>query len=44
MSQEERSTFCDITVSAVLSKEEYIYMCPIPNGFGDRDISLYSAM
>jgi hypothetical protein len=21
----------------------YMYMCPIPNSFGDRDISLYSS-
>jgi hypothetical protein len=27
------------------SKQEivYMYMCPIPNGFSDRDISLYSS-
>jgi hypothetical protein len=28
------------TVS-VLNKIVYVYMCPIPNGFWDRSISLY---
>jgi hypothetical protein len=26
----------------MLSKKVYMYMCPIPNGFRDRAISLYS--
>jgi hypothetical protein len=30
-----------VIVSAILSKEVYMYMCPIPNGFRDRAISLY---
>jgi hypothetical protein len=40
VSQEERSIFCEDTVSAIL-KKVYMYMCPIPNGFRDRAISLY---
>jgi hypothetical protein len=35
-SQKETSVFWKIIVSVILS------MCPIPNGFWDRDISLYS--
>jgi hypothetical protein len=27
----------------ILSKKVYMYMCPIPNGFQDRVISLYSS-
>jgi hypothetical protein len=41
VSQEERSIFWDVIVSAILSKIVYIYMCPIPKGFRDRAISLY---
>jgi hypothetical protein len=26
----------------MLNKKVYMYMCPIPNGFRDRSISLYS--
>jgi hypothetical protein len=39
------SIFWGVTVSAILSKKVYIYiyMCPIPNGFRDRDISLYNS-
>jgi hypothetical protein len=44
VSQEGRSIFCEVTVSAILSKKGYIYMCPIPNGFRDRAISLYSTV
>jgi hypothetical protein len=34
---------CDrqVIVSVILSKKVYMYMCPIPNGFRDRAISLY---
>jgi hypothetical protein len=42
VSQEERSIFWDVIVSAILSKKLYVYMCSIPTGFGDRAISLYS--
>jgi hypothetical protein len=28
---------------AILSKKVYMYMCPIPNSFLDRAISLYSS-
>jgi hypothetical protein len=41
MFQEERSIFSEVMVSVFLSKKVYIYMCPIPNGFRDRAISLY---
>jgi hypothetical protein len=36
MSQKERSIFWEVTVSVILSKKLYMYMCPIPNGFRDR--------
>jgi hypothetical protein len=28
-------------VSVILNKTMYMYMCPIPNGFRDRTVSLY---
>jgi hypothetical protein len=44
VSQETRSIFWEVTASVILSKKKvYIYMCPFPNGFRDRDISLYSS-
>jgi hypothetical protein len=43
-SQEERSIFWEVIVSAILSKEVCMYMCPIPNGFRDTAISLYSTL
>jgi hypothetical protein len=33
----------DVNVSVFLSKKVYMCMCPIPNGFRDRAISLYSS-
>jgi hypothetical protein len=42
--QEERSIFGEVLVSVILSKKVYMYMCPIPNGFRDRAISLYSIL
>jgi hypothetical protein len=42
MSQEKSSIFWDVTVTAILSRKIYMYMCSLPNGFRDRDISLYS--
>jgi hypothetical protein len=42
VSQEERSVFWEVIVSAILSKKVYMYMCPIPNGSPVRAISLYS--
>ena len=42
MSQEERSIFWEVIVSVIRSKIVYMYMCPIPNGFRDGAISLYS--
>jgi len=42
MSQEAISIFWEVTVSVILSKKLYMYMCPIPNGFLDRAVSLYS--
>jgi hypothetical protein len=41
VSQDERSIFWEVIVSVMLNKRVYMYMCPIPNGFRDRDISLY---
>ena len=43
MSQEERSIFWEVIVSAILSKKLYTNMCPIPNGFGDRAIWMQTA-
>ena len=41
VSQEEMSIFWEVTVSVILSKKVYMYMCPIPNVFRDRATSLY---
>jgi hypothetical protein len=35
--------FWEVIVSVILSKKVYMYMCPIPNGFRDKAISLYSS-
>jgi hypothetical protein len=43
VSQEERSIFWEVIVSVIRSKKVQMYMCPIPNGFRDRAISLYSS-
>jgi hypothetical protein len=43
VSQKERSVFREVIVSVILNKKVYMYMCPIPNGFRDRAISLYSS-
>jgi hypothetical protein len=45
MSQEETSIFWEVILSVILSKKVYMYMymCPIPNSFQDRAISLYSS-
>jgi hypothetical protein len=42
VSQEEISIFLEVILSVILSKSVYIHMCPIPNGFRDRAVSLYS--
>jgi hypothetical protein len=39
VSQEEGPIFWEV----ILTKKVYMYMCPIPNGFWDRAISLYSS-
>jgi hypothetical protein len=36
------SIFCDIVLSAILSKYVYMALCVIANGFRDRAVSLYS--
>jgi len=36
VSKEERSIFWEVIVSVMLSKNVYMNMCPIPNGFRDR--------
>jgi hypothetical protein len=33
VSQEERSIFFEVTVLVILTKNVYMYMCPIANGF-----------
>ena len=38
VSQEEMSIFCEVIVSVILSKNVYMNMCPIPNGFPERAI------
>ena len=38
VSQEERSIFWEVIVLVILSKNIYMNMCPIPNGFRDRAI------
>jgi hypothetical protein len=43
MPQEEKSMFWEVIVSVFLSRNVCIYMCPIPNGFRDRAISLYTS-
>jgi hypothetical protein len=44
MPQEKRSVFREVIVSLILSKKVYRYVCPVPNGFQDRAISLYSSL
>jgi hypothetical protein len=44
MTQEQRSIFWEVTESVILCKKVYMYMCPVPNGFRDRAISLYSTL
>jgi hypothetical protein len=43
MSQKEKSIFWEVIVSAIPSKKLYMYMCPIPNGFRNTAILLYSS-
>ena len=38
VSQEESSIFWEVIVSVILSKNVYMNMCPILNGFRDRGI------
>jgi hypothetical protein len=33
----------EVIASVILSKKVYMYVCPVPNGFRDRPISLYSS-
>jgi hypothetical protein len=40
VSQEEMSVFWEVIVSVIIRKKVCIYMCPIPNCFRDRAISL----
>ena len=42
VSQEERSIFWEVIVSVILSKNVYMNMCHIPNGFLDRAIWMYN--
>jgi hypothetical protein len=43
VSRERRSILWEVIVSVILNKNVYTYMCPIPNSFRDRAISLYSS-
>jgi hypothetical protein len=38
LQREGRSIFWEVIVSVILSKQLYVNMCPIPNGFRDRAI------
>ena len=42
VSQEERSIFWEVIVSVILSTNVYMNICPIPNGFQDRAIWMYT--
>jgi len=42
VSLEERSIFWENIVSVILSKNVYMNMCPIPNGFRDRAVCMYN--
>jgi hypothetical protein len=44
VSQQERSILWEVIVSLILCKNMYMFMCPIPNFFRDRAISLYSTL
>jgi hypothetical protein len=44
MSQEERSLFGDVIVSAILSTKIYMYLCPIPKGFRDRGMDVIACI
>jgi hypothetical protein len=41
VSQGERYMFWQVIVSVILSKKEYTYMCPIPNGLRDTAVSQF---
>jgi hypothetical protein len=43
VTQEERSIFWEVAILVILNKKVYTYMYPIPNGFRNRAISLYSS-
>jgi hypothetical protein len=43
VSEKERSVFWKVIVSVILSKKEYMYLCPIPRCFRERAISLFSS-
>ena len=42
VSQKEWSMFWEVIVSVILSKNVYMRMCPISNGFRDRAIWKYN--
>jgi hypothetical protein len=44
MSLEKILIFWEVILSVILSKMLHTYMCPIPNLFGDRAISLYNTL
>jgi hypothetical protein len=43
VSQEGTSIFRKVTVSVILSKKLYMYVCPVPDGFRSKAVSLYSS-
>jgi hypothetical protein len=43
VSQEDKSILWEVIVSVILSKNIYMYTCPIPNSLRDRAISQYSS-
>jgi hypothetical protein len=44
VSQEERLIFWEVIVSVIPRKKLYMYVCPIPNGFRNIDVSLCSIL
>jgi hypothetical protein len=44
VSQEDRSLFWEVIVSVIRSITMYTCMCPIPNGFPNGPISLYTSL
>jgi len=44
VSQEEMSILWEVIISVILSKQKYMYMCPIPSDFRGRAIWMYRSL